>query len=79
VLSNRASTTCERSPSIRAGAFWSPPASSRSPCAGKTASALTAGRTVYRIGDDGKLTFVRKYEVDTGKVLQFWRGMVTLA
>jgi hypothetical protein len=40
---------------------------------------LTAGRIVYRIGDDGKLTFVRKYEVDTGKVLQFWSGMVTLA
>jgi hypothetical protein len=40
---------------------------------------LTAGRIVYGIGDDGKLTFVRKYEVDTGKVLQFWSGMVTLA
>jgi 6-phosphogluconolactonase len=40
---------------------------------------LTAGRIVYRIADDGKLTFVRKYEVDTGKVLQFWSGMVTLA
>ena len=40
---------------------------------------LTAGRIVYRIGDDGKLDFVRKYDVDTGKVLQFWSGMVTLA
>jgi len=40
---------------------------------------LTAGRIVYRIGDDGKLTFVRKYEVDTGKYLQFWSGMITLA
>jgi len=40
---------------------------------------LAAGRIVYRIGDDGKLVFVRKYDVDTGKVLQFWSGMVALA
>jgi len=40
---------------------------------------LSAGRIVYRIGDDGKLVFVRKYDVDTGKVLQFWSGMVALA
>ena len=39
---------------------------------------LAAGRVVYRIGDDGKLTFVRKYEVDTGKSLQFWSGMIAL-
>ena len=27
---------------------------------------LPAGIMVYRIGDDGKLTFVRKYDVDVG-------------
>ena len=32
-----------------------------------------------RIGADGKLTFVRKYDVDTGKFMQFWTGIVTLA
>ena len=42
-------------------------------------SKLTAGLTVYRIGSDGKLEFVRKYDVDTGNRLQFWSGMVTLA
>jgi len=33
---------------------------------------------VYRIGSDGTLDFVRKYDVDTGKLMQFWSGMVTL-
>jgi 6-phosphogluconolactonase len=42
-------------------------------------STLSAGLTVYRIGGDGKLSFVRKYDVDTGKATQFWSGMVTLA
>jgi 6-phosphogluconolactonase len=39
---------------------------------------LTAGLMVYRLGGDGKLTFVRKYDVDTAKGQQFWSGMVTL-
>ena len=36
-----------------------------------------AGLSVFRIGDDGKLTFVRKYDVDVmaGKTM-FWMGMV---
>ena len=44
-----------------------------------TIKTLTAGIMVYRIGDDGRLAFVRKYDVDTGKGQQFWSGMVTLA
>jgi 6-phosphogluconolactonase (cycloisomerase 2 family) len=43
---------------------------------GKT---LTTGIMVYRIGDDGRLTFMRKYDVDTAKGQQFWSGMVTLS
>jgi 6-phosphogluconolactonase (cycloisomerase 2 family) len=39
---------------------------------------VTAGLTVFRMGADGKLTFVRKYEVDVGGFQQFWSGMVTL-
>ena len=39
---------------------------------------LTAGLTVYRIGEDGKLAFLRKYDVDTAKGTQFWSGMVPL-
>jgi hypothetical protein len=42
---------------------------------GKT---MTAGLTVFRMDGDGKLTFVRKYDVDVGNVQQFWSGMVTL-
>ncbi len=40
--------------------------------------ALPAGITVMRIGADGRLSFVRKYDVDVGSVQQFWSGMVTL-
>ena len=40
---------------------------------------LPAGLSVYRIGDNGKLTFVRKYDIDAAKGTQFWSGMVTLA
>jgi 6-phosphogluconolactonase len=46
---------------------------------GDKVSTLPAGLIVYRIGEDGKLEFVRKYDVDTGKVMQFWSGMITLA
>ena len=34
--------------------------------------------SVFRIGEDGKLDFVRKYDVETGKQQMFWMGMVTL-
>ena len=40
---------------------------------------LSAGLSVYRVGDDGRLTFARKYDVDTARGTQFWSGMVTLA
>lgn len=39
---------------------------------------LPAALVLYRIGDDGKLPFARKYEVDTGKSMQFWTGIVTV-
>ncbi len=34
--------------------------------------------SVFRIGDDGKLDYVRKYDVDVGGRQMFWMGMVTL-
>lgn len=37
-----------------------------------------AGLSVFRIGDDGKLTFVRKYDIDVGDKIMFWMGMVPL-
>jgi 6-phosphogluconolactonase (cycloisomerase 2 family) len=47
---------------------------------GSRTGVLTAGLMVYRIGDDGKLDFVRKYDVDaTNEKQQFWSGMITLA
>jgi 6-phosphogluconolactonase len=41
-------------------------------------STISAGLTVFRMSADGKLTFVRKYDVDVGRFQQFWSGMVTL-
>jgi hypothetical protein len=40
---------------------------------------LSAGLSVYRIGADGELDFVRKYDVDVGGKNQFWSGVVALA
>ena len=37
-----------------------------------------AGLSLFRIGDDGKLTFVRKYDIDVGGRMMFWMGMVPL-
>jgi hypothetical protein len=38
---------------------------------GDTIKALPAGLSVFRIGDDGKLTFVRKYDIDVGDKTMF--------
>ena len=39
---------------------------------------VPAALTVFRIGDDGKLTFVRKYDVELGGKFQWWSGFVGL-
>jgi 6-phosphogluconolactonase (cycloisomerase 2 family) len=39
---------------------------------------LPAAMVVYRIGSDGKLEFVRKYDVDTAGGPQWWTGIVSL-
>jgi 6-phosphogluconolactonase (cycloisomerase 2 family) len=39
---------------------------------------VAAGLTVFRMSPDGKLAFVRKYDVDVGRFQQFWSGIVTL-
>jgi 6-phosphogluconolactonase len=47
---------------------------------GKDITTLPAAIVVYRIGGDGKLTFVRKYDIDaSARKQQFWAGMVRLA
>jgi hypothetical protein len=40
---------------------------------------VPAGLSVFRMASDGKLEFVRKYDVDTGKLTQWWTGMIPLA
>ncbi len=48
------------------------------PMAMRDGSTLPAALVLYRIGDDGQLEFVRKYDVDTGAFMQFWTGIVEL-
>jgi 6-phosphogluconolactonase (cycloisomerase 2 family) len=45
---------------------------------GDAETTIPAGLSVFRIGDDGKLTFVRAYDVDVGDKSMFWMGMVPL-
>jgi 6-phosphogluconolactonase (cycloisomerase 2 family) len=48
--------------------------------AGDAVRHLPAGLSVFRVGDDGRLTFVRKYDVETGDgQLQWWTGFADLA
>jgi 6-phosphogluconolactonase len=47
---------------------------------GDKVSVIPAALSVFRVGDNGKLTFVRKYDIDTGSNLtQWWTGMVQMA
>jgi 6-phosphogluconolactonase len=39
---------------------------------------VPANLTTFRVGADGKLTFVNAYDVDTGGAIQFWSGMMEL-
>jgi len=45
---------------------------------GDAVKTVPAGLSVFRIGDDGKLTFVRAYDIDVGDKTMFWMGMVPL-
>jgi 6-phosphogluconolactonase (cycloisomerase 2 family) len=45
---------------------------------GNAIRTLPAGLSVFRIGDDGKLTFMRKYDIEVGDKTMFWMGMVPL-
>jgi 6-phosphogluconolactonase len=45
---------------------------------GDAVKTLPAGLSVFRIGEDGELTFVRKYDIDVGDKTMFWMGMVPL-
>lgn len=42
-------------------------------------SAMPAGLSVFRAGEDGRLGFVRRHDVETGDRVQFWMGIVDFA
>ncbi len=45
---------------------------------GATVSTVPASLAVFRIGGDGRLAYVRKYDVDVGRESMFWMGMMQL-
>jgi 6-phosphogluconolactonase len=45
---------------------------------GKDVKAVPASLAVFRVRGDGKLDFVRKYDVDVGGSNMFWMGMIAL-
>src|SRR5215813_5330207 len=45
---------------------------------GDAIKTVPAGLSVLRMSDDGKLTIVRKYDIDVGDRSMFWMGMVPL-
>lgn len=45
---------------------------------GNAVRTIPAGLSVFRIANDGKLNFVRKYDFEVGNKLMFWMGMVAL-
>jgi 6-phosphogluconolactonase len=45
---------------------------------GANVTTLPAALSVFRIGGDGTLEFVRKYDVDTGGKIHYWMGMMGL-
>jgi 6-phosphogluconolactonase (cycloisomerase 2 family) len=40
---------------------------------------VSAGLSIYRIGQDGRLAFARKHDVDTSAGAQFWCGLLTMS
>lgn len=45
---------------------------------GDTVREVPAALSVFRIGSDGALTFVRKYDVEVGNTFQWWTGLAGL-
>jgi len=45
---------------------------------GSRIASVPACLVLFRVGDDGKLAFVRKYDVETHGTFQWWMGMVDL-
>ena len=43
---------------------------------GDTVTVRPATLSTYTIGDDGKLTFVRSYDIETNGMTQWWSGFV---
>jgi hypothetical protein len=43
---------------------------------GGTVRHVPACLAIFRIGDDGRLAYVRRIEVDAGNEVMFWAGMV---
>ena len=39
---------------------------------------IPAGLSIFRVRSNGKLDFIRKYDLDVGTLTQWWTGMIPL-
>ena len=46
---------------------------------GSSLTEVPAGLSVFRVGGDGRLEFVRRYDVETDNKMQFWMGLIGFA
>ena len=46
---------------------------------GATIATVPACLSLFRIGDDGRLDFVRKYDIEVGDRTMWWMGMVAVS
>jgi len=53
-------------------------AASIMPMPRRDGAGMPAGMTVFRIAEDGRLSFARKHDVEVGTSQQFWSGMLAL-
>ena len=45
---------------------------------GSSVATVPANLSVFRVADDGRLSYVRRYDVEVGKAFMWWMGMVQL-
>ena len=45
---------------------------------GDAVRTVAAGLSVFRMNEDGTLTFARTYDIDVGGTTMWWMGMVPL-
>jgi hypothetical protein len=62
----------------RSNTLRAAPTGTRSPCSRSRPRTTLIRPSVFRMGEDGKLSFARTYDIDVGDKIMWWMGMVPL-